>query len=831
MPPKSSNKKSSNKAAAIWYNCETCDTHITANDREKHENVCPIESGQYETKKGEPLEYIGKGGIFYTSSMEVRKFEIEALKDMPEKYLNNLIFISEGAIRLSGFHIGQQLVIKSAKEDVLLVRSVWPIPDKFLTTVFVNEEDYKCNWSNYKGHIWQIQALPKGQPTTAKTILLEIQTKTSEGTQENTDDNLNDQQLKDLERLLKHELKNLCFAINTVIHYNFFNKPLNLKIVSGTNVKHTNAGELEASFNKLSLNSSSPFGDIFKITNSTEVKISNGRMLASNSPEDTDYTISREDIGGLHQQLDIIDEAIDFALGLRDIPKGVKISRGLLIYGSSGCGKTMICEAMATKLLQKQNQSKSAVFKPLIMRLNTSELFSKFLGETEKNLSIQFDKVFQHYPQPSLVIIEDVHNLCPKQETNDVVKRVAIAFFSLLDTLAHKKEAQRCFVLATTSNIEMLNPSIRRCGRLDCEVEVAAPTPEGRKEILQCLLRKVEKHKLQEEEVNEIAQITHGFVGADLANLIYNASLKNIKKASTGDGLQMNDVKDALMTVKPSAMREVLIECPNVRWSDIGGQDELKLKLQQAIEWPLKHAEQFQRLGIKPPRGILMYGPPGCSKTMIAKALATESQLNFLSIKGPELFSMWVGESERAVREVFRKARQVAPSIVFFDEIDAIGGERAEGSSGGSGSSVKERVLTQLLTEMDGVESLQNVTIVAATNRPDMIDKALLRPGRIDRIIYVGLPGDEARRQIFTIKLQKMPLADDVSIDELVQRTEGYSGAEIQAVCHEAALKTLEESFDATVVTMTQFEYALSVVRPRTSPQLLRLYEEYQKKT
>ncbi|XP_061394458.1 ATPase family gene 2 protein homolog A [Musca vetustissima] len=831
MPPKSSNKKSSNKAAAIWYNCEKCDAHITANDREKHENVCPIEDGQIENEKGEPLEYIRRG-IFSTSSLEVRKFEIEPLKDMPEKYINNLIFISEGVIRLSGLHIGQQVLIKSAKEDVVRIRNVWPIPDKFLTTIFVNENDFKNNWCNFKGHNWQIQCLPKGQPITAKNLLLEIEKESSENGGE-TNIDLNDQQLQDLERLLKHELKNLCFAKDTIIHYNFFNKQLKFKVIGGTNITEAKSNELEIDFKKLSLNT---IGDIFRVTNTTEVKISKDESKQLESAEDTNYSISKEDIGGLQPQLNIIEEAIDFALGIREIPKGVKISRGLLIYGSSGCGKTMICEAMSTKLLEQQRRQTKSAFKPLILHLNTSELFSKFLGETEKNLNLQFDKVFQHYPQPSLVIIEDVHNLCPKQETNDVVKRVAIAFFSLLDSLSHKKEAQRCFVLATTSNIEMLNPSIRRCGRLDCEVEVAAPTPDGRKEILHCLLKKVENHKLQEEDIKEIAQITHGFVGADLANLIYNATLKAMKNASaplSGGNVElgMADINSALMIVKPSAMREVLIECPNVRWSDIGGQDELKLKLQQAIEWPLKHAEQFQRLGIKPPRGILMYGPPGCSKTMIAKALATESQLNFLSIKGPELFSMWVGESERAVREVFRKARQVAPSIVFFDEIDAIGGERAEGASGGSGSSVKERVLTQLLTEMDGVESLQNVTIVAATNRPDMIDKALLRPGRIDRIIYVGLPNSEARRQIFTIKLKKMPLADDVCVDVLVERTDGYSGAEIQAVCHEAALKTLEESFDATAVTMTQFEYALSVVRPRTSSDLLRLYEEYQKKT
>uniref|UniRef100_A0A1B0D1U2 AAA+ ATPase domain-containing protein n=1 Tax=Phlebotomus papatasi TaxID=29031 RepID=A0A1B0D1U2_PHLPP len=252
-------------------------------------------------------------------------------------------------------------------------------------------------------------------------------------------------------------------------------------------------------------------------------------------------------------------------------------------------------------------------------------------------------------------------------------------------------------------------------------------------------------------------------------------------------------------------MKEVLIEVPNVRWEDIGGQHELKLKLKQAIEWPLTNPEVFPRFGIDPPRGVLMYGPPGCSKTMIAKALATESRLNFLTIKGPDIFSMWVGESERAVRELFRKARSVAPSIIFFDEIDAIGAERGSDS----GSSVKERVLAQLLTELDGVTSLDNVTIVAATNRPDLIDRALLRPGRIDRIIFVGLPDTNTRREIFSIKLKKMPVGEDCSVEKLVELTENYSGAEIQAVCREAGISALEESLEATEVSWRHFQRAL----------------------
>ncbi|KAJ8951028.1 hypothetical protein NQ318_006413 [Aromia moschata] len=261
---------------------------------------------------------------------------------------------------------------------------------------------------------------------------------------------------------------------------------------------------------------------------------------------------------------------------------------------------------------------------------------------------------------------------------------------------------------------------------------------------------------------------------------------------------------------------------PNIKWSDIGGQENLKLILRQAVEWPLKYSESFSRLGITPPKGVLMFGPPGCSKTMIAKALATESGLNFLSIKGPELFSKWVGESEKAVREVFRKAQQVAPSIIFFDEIDALGGERSSGSS----TSVQERVLAQLLTELDGITPLGDVTILAATNRPDKIDKALLRPGRLDRIVYVPLPNDDTRKDIFRIKLSKMPVLN-VSIDDLVKKTSGYSGAEVNAICHEAAMMALEEDLQIPQVESRHFEKALKLVTPRTPPSLIKLYEDY----
>jgi AAA family ATPase len=368
--------------------------------------------------------------------------------------------------------------------------------------------------------------------------------------------------------------------------------------------------------------------------------------------------------------------------------------------------------------------------------------------------------------------------------------------------------------------LDNIDPAIRRSGRLDYEIEIPVPNTSMREAILSKMLS--EFAAIGPSNIKELAKITHGFVGADLETLISKSSKRELESERLS--LIYDDILTNLSTVKPSAMRELLIEKPNVKWSDIGGMHDLKLKLKQIVEWPLLHPETFKRLGIKPPRGLCMFGPPGCSKTMIAKALASESNLNFISIKGSDLFSMWVGESEKAVRDLFVKARQLAPCIVFFDEIDAIGGERE------SGSSVKERVLAQILTEIDGVNTLKNVIIIAATNRPDLIDTALMRPGRLDRIVYVQLPDAETREEIFKIKLFKIPIASDVDVKELVRRTEGYSGAEIEAVCKEAALKALEDSFDIQEIAMNYFDKALSIVSPRTSPELLQLYSEYEKR-
>lgn len=521
-------------------------------------------------------------------------------------------------------------------------------------------------------------------------------------------------------------------------------------------------------------------------------------------------------IGGLDYHIKELRDYMNLAFGQTKVMQGIEIGRAVLLYGLPGCGKSMLCDALA------------AESNALVVKVNASEIFSKYFGESEANLLSYFEQAFKNYPKPTLIIVDEIVNVCAKDPKEDSAKRITSAFLNILDNVHSKREGKRIFLIATTSNIEQVNPAVRRCGRLDIEIEIPVPNPVGRQDILTKHLQAID-NTLTEEDIKWLANICHGFVGADLVNLISKAALHSINAATIGTTeptISLADINYVFPQIKPSAMREVLIECPNVKWTDIGGQDELKLQLKQAIEWPLTNPEKFIRLGINPPRGILMFGPPGCSKTMIAKALATESKVNFLSIKGPELFSMWVGESEKAVRELFRKARQVAPAIIFFDEIDAIGGER---SSGGS-SSVKERVLAQMLTEMDGVNTLQNVTIVAATNRPDLIDKALMRPGRIDRIVYVRLPDSRTREEIFKIKLRKMPIDANVLIANLVEQTEGYSGAEVQAVCQEAALKALEDDFDVDTVKWKDFKRALEVVQPRTSSDLLQLYDEYVKK-
>ncbi|PKU44806.1 spermatogenesis-associated protein 5 [Limosa lapponica baueri] len=462
-----------------------------------------------------------------------------------------------------------------------------------------------------------------------------------------------------------------------------------------------------------------------------------------------------------------------------------------------------------------------------------------FYGESESRLRQIFAEASLR--RPSIIFIDELDALCPKREgaQNEVEKRVVASLLTLMDGIGSEGSEGQLLVLGATNRPHALDAALRRPGRFDKEIEIGIPNAQDRLDILQKLLKKV-PHSLTAAELAQLADSAHGYVGADLAALCKEAGLYALRRAlgkrpnlldnevAGSVMIAFNDFLQGMNDVRPSAMREVAVDVPKVSWSDIGGLEDVKLKLKQAVEWPLKHPDAFIRMGIQPPKGVLLYGPPGCSKTMIAKALAHESGLNFLAVKGPELMNKYVGESERAVREVFRKARAVSPSILFFDEIDALAVER--GNSSGAGN-VADRVLAQLLTEMDGIEQLKDVTILAATNRPDMIDKALLRPGRIDRIIYVPLPDAATRGEIFKLHFQSMPVSDEVCLAELIQHTEKYSGAEITAVCREAALLALQEDIHAKCIMGRHFRYALTVVTPRIPDSLIRFYADYQQQS
>ncbi|XP_046513475.1 ribosome biogenesis protein SPATA5 isoform X2 [Equus quagga] len=515
--------------------------------------------------------------------------------------------------------------------------------------------------------------------------------------------------------------------------------------------------------------------DTFYFISST-TRVSFTKIRTNSKEQDNQFKVTYDMIGGLNSQLKAIREIIELPLKQPELFKSYAIPppRGVLLYGPPGTGKTMIARAVANEV------------GAYVSIINGPEIISKFYGETEARLRQIFAKATLRHP--SIIFIDELDALCPKREgaQNEVEKRIVASLLTLMDGIGSEGSEGQVLVLGATNRPHALDAALRRPGRFDKEIEIGVPNAQDRLDILQKLVRRV-PHLLTKAELLQLANSAHGYVGADLKALCNEAALYALRRVlkkqpnlpdSKVAGLvkiTLNDFLQGMNDIRPSAMREVAIDVPNVSWSDIGGVENIKLKLKQAVEWPLKHPESFIRMGIQPPKGVLLYGPPGCSKTMIAKALANESGLNFLAIKGPELMNKYVGESERAIREIFRKARAVAPSIIFFDELDALAIER--GSSSGAGN-VADRVLAQLLTEMDGIEQLKDVTILAATNRPDRIDKALMRPGRIDRIIYVPLPNAATRREIFNLQFHAMPISNEVDLDELILQTDSYSGAE-----------------------------------------------------
>ncbi|KAF4621779.1 hypothetical protein D9613_012097 [Agrocybe pediades] len=531
-------------------------------------------------------------------------------------------------------------------------------------------------------------------------------------------------------------------------------------------------------------------------------------------------------VGGLNKQIEAIRDLLEIPLQRPELFKyfGLKPPRGILLHGPPGTGKTHLARAIASST----NSS--------VLVINGPELSSAYHGETESKLREVFRQAREK--SPCIVILDEVDALVPRREEGaggEVEKRVVATLLTILDGIEDGNGGDgvhdRVVVIGTTNRPNAIDPALRRPGRFDREIEIGIPDVEARLAILNVLLHNT-PHNISPEDLHALASKMHGYVGADITAVVREAGTIAIKtwlatagkdtSSSTSSTapdslkLQLSDLIAAMPAIRPSAMRSLFVEAPPVRYADIGGQASVIQKLRETIEWPLLHPEAFQRLGVKPPKGILLYGPPGCSKTVLARACATESGVNFVAVKGPELLNKFVGESERAVREIFRKARAASPSIIFFDEIDALATSRT--SSDTDHGSSHEGVLTSLLNEMDGVQELTGVTVIAATNRPESIDSALMRPGRLDRILYVGPPDMKGREEILGIRMKTMTVGPDVNIRTIAELTEGCSGAEISALCQEAAILTMQQDMDAPHVTQEAFIQAAKSTKRQITP-------------
>lgn len=531
-------------------------------------------------------------------------------------------------------------------------------------------------------------------------------------------------------------------------------------------------------------------------------------------------SVTYDDIGGLDEELQRVREMIELPLKHPELFErlGIDPPKGVLLYGPPGTGKTLIARAVA-------NEAGANFYS-----IQGPEIMSKFYGQSEERLREIFAEAEKN--APSVIFIDELDSIAPRRDEvqGEVERRVVAQLLTLMDGMSARGNV---IVIAATNRIEAIDPALRRPGRFDREIEIGIPTAEGREEILQIHTRGMPLD--DDVQIKYIASVTHGFAGADLAALAREAAMKALRRylpeidldkpipVSILEKMKVTnaDFQAALREIEPSAMREVLIEVPNIRWEDIGGLEDVKRQLREVIEMPLEDPEAFARMGIRPPRGVLLFGAPGTGKTMIAKAIATQSKANFISIKGPEVMSKWVGESEKAIRMIFKKAKQVAPSIVFLDEIDAIAPRRGAYSDSGA----SERMVNQLLTSMDGLESLDNVVVIGATNRPDILDPALLRPGRFDRILLVPVPDEAARLKILQVHTRNMPLSG-VDLESLAKRLVGYVGADIESLCREAAMIALREDRKAKVVTMEHFEEAMSIVKPSTDETTSKYYEK-----
>ncbi len=537
------------------------------------------------------------------------------------------------------------------------------------------------------------------------------------------------------------------------------------------------------------------------------------------SKESSTTSINYDDVGGLEGELTRVREMIELPLKHPELfdRLGIDAPKGVLLYGPPGTGKTLLAKAVA-------NEAGASFFS-----IQGPEIISKYYGQSEEKLREKFEEAEK--AAPSIIFIDEIDSIAPKREdvTGELERRVVAQLLSLMDGLSGRGQV---IVIAATNREDAIDPALRRPGRFDREIEIGVPSRAGRKEILEIHTRGM---PLQSGfDLEKFAAATHGFVGADLAALAREAAMKclaryvpelELDKPIPPEVLERmrvteDDFQEALREMEPSAMREVLVEIPHTTWKDVGGLDEVKRQLREVVEMPLDNPESYKRLGVRPAKGVLLYGPPGTGKTLLAKAVATESKANFISIKGPEIMSKWLGESEKAVRQAFKKAKQVAPSVVFLDEIDAIAPRR--GSS--SDTNVTERIVNQLLTSIDGLESLEGVTVIAATNRPDIVDPALLRPGRFDRLMLIPPPDQEGRLSILKVHTRNMPLLD-VDLESIAARTDGYVGADLENLCREAAMVALRLNRNADVVEGKHFEAALKNIKPSLSKDILKEYE------
>ena len=588
---------------------------------------------------------------------------------------------------------------------------------------------------------------------------------------------------------------------------------LNRAVVKGDEIIIPNIA-LMGGFLPFVVASTTPNG-IVQIGDFTELSV---RTEPIEVTELTRPSVTYEDVGGLEGELLRIREMIELPLKHPEIFSrlGIDPPKGILLYGSPGTGKTLIARAVANEA--------GANFHSI----QGPEIMSKFYGQSEEKLREMFAEAEKN--APSVIFIDEVDSIAPKRDEvqGEVERRVVAQLLTLMDGLTSRGNV---IVIAATNREDAIDPALRRPGRFDREIEIGVPTAEGRLEILMIHTRGM---PLEDVKLDRIADITHGFVGADLAALARESAMRALRRylpdIEFGKPIPTEilekmrvtgqDFTDALREIEPSAMREVLVEIPKVSWEDVGGLATIKEAMNEAIELPLEDPDAFSRLGIRPPTGILLFGAPGTGKTLIARAVANESKANFISIKGPEIMSKWVGESEKAIRMIFKKAKQVAPSIVFLDEIDAIAPRR--GSHFGSGAT--ERVVNQLLTSMDGLDSMSGVFVIAATNRPDILDKALLRPGRFDKLLLTPLPDEETRLKILEIHTRNMPLKN-VDLKAMATRLEGYVGADIENLCREAAMIALREDREAKLVTSDHFEEAMKLVRASTDHETAKVYE------